>query len=73
MVLGEPTRDLMSTSFWLKMSLLAAATITMAVFKMAVGRNERRWEEVLLKRWTTKSVAIFDAVGFGLESLSWGD
>jgi hypothetical protein len=58
MVLGEPERDLMSFSFWLKMSLLATATITMAAFKIAVGRNQHRWEEVLVNRWTTKSVAI---------------
>jgi hypothetical protein len=58
MVVGEPERDLMSFSFWLKMSLLATATITMAAFKMAVGRNQRRWEEIFVNRWTTKSVAI---------------
>jgi hypothetical protein len=58
MVVGEPTRDLLSFSFWAKMSLLATATITMAAFKVAVARNGVRWEEVLVNRWTTKSVAI---------------
>jgi hypothetical protein len=58
MVMGEPARDLMSFSFWAKMTLLAAATITLAAFKLAVGRNAHRWQEVLVNRWTTKSVAI---------------
>src|ERR1700732_158751 len=31
-VMGEPERELLSFSFWLKMSLLAAATITAAMF-----------------------------------------
>jgi hypothetical protein len=58
MVIGEPERDLLSFSFWLKMSMLAAATATTAVFRIAVGRNERQWEEVIINRWTTRSIAI---------------
>lgn len=58
MVIGEPMRDLMSFSFWAKMSLLATATITMALFKVAVGRDAARWENVLVNRWSTKSMAI---------------
>jgi hypothetical protein len=58
MVVGEPERDLLSFSFWAKMSLLATATITMALFKFAVTRDERRWKDVLVNRWSTKSVAV---------------
>jgi hypothetical protein len=58
MVIGEPERDLLSFSFWAKMSLLAAATVTMAGFQIAAGRNEHHWEEVVIHRWSTKSMAI---------------
>lgn len=58
MVISEPARDLLSFSFWLKMSLLAAATITTVAFRSAVRRNEHHWDEVVVNRWATRSVAI---------------
>src|SRR5258708_18500655 len=41
MVMGEPPRELLSFSFWLKMTLLAASTLTAAAFQTAVRKNER--------------------------------
>ena len=58
MVVGEPTRDLMSFSFWMKMSLLAIATITTLLFQMAATRNETYWQEVAIQSWVTKSAAL---------------
>ncbi len=58
MVIGEPTRDLMSFSFWMKMSLLAIATITTYLFQISAQADPGYWEDVLINRWTTKSVAF---------------
>jgi len=58
MVIGEPERELLSFSFWLKMSLLAACTLTTAAFKIAVRKNESHWEGVVINRRTTRSIAV---------------
>ena len=58
MVVGEPARELLSFSFWLKMALVAIGSLTAAAFQIAVRRNERRWEESLVKRLVIKSLAI---------------
>jgi putative copper export protein len=58
MVVGEPARELLSFSFWLKMALVAIGTLITAAFRIAVRRNERRWEDSLVKGRITKSLAI---------------
>jgi hypothetical protein len=58
MVIGEPTRELMSFSFWLKMSLLAVATVTVLAFRRAVSDNQGHWEEVVIDRRTTRSITV---------------
>jgi putative copper export protein len=58
MVVGEPARELLSFSFWLKMALVAIGTLIAAAFRIAVRRNERRWEDSLVKGRITKSLAI---------------
>jgi uncharacterized protein DUF6644 len=58
MVVGEPARELLSFSFWLKMALVAIGSLIAAAFQIAVRRNERRWEESLVKRLVIKSLAI---------------
>jgi uncharacterized protein DUF6644 len=58
MVVGEPARELLSFSFWLKMWLVAIGTLIAAAFQIALRRNEHHWEESVVKRWTTKSLAI---------------
>jgi hypothetical protein len=57
MVIGEPARELLSFSFWLKMCLVAIGTLVAWAFQIALRRNEHRWES-LVKRRTTKSLAI---------------
>jgi putative copper export protein len=54
MVIGEPVRELMSTSFWLKMSLLAVGIAVAVVFQIAVRRDAREVENSS----TTKTLAI---------------
>lgn len=58
MVVGEPVRELMSFSFWLKMSLLVLGILIAVVFQLALKRNERDWEHAIVNRWTTKSLAV---------------
>jgi hypothetical protein len=58
MVIGEPARELLAFSFWLKMFLVALGTLIAAVFQMALRNNALHWEESISKRWSTKSLAI---------------
>ena len=58
MVVGEPARELLSFSFWLKMSLVALGTAIAVAFRIALRRNHQRWEESLVKRRTTRTLAV---------------
>ena len=58
MVIGEPVRELVTFSFWLKMFLVAVGTLIATVFQMALRKNEQHWEETLVKRTSIKSLAI---------------
>jgi len=58
MVIGEPARELLAFSFWLKMFLVAVGTLSAAVFQISLRRNELDWEQSLAKRRTTKLLAV---------------
>jgi hypothetical protein len=58
MVIGEPARELLAFSFWLKMCLIAIGTFVAAIFQLALKRNELYWEKSLVNRWSIKSLAI---------------
>ena len=58
MVLGEPARELLAFSFWLKMFLVALGTLIAAAFQIALRRNETSWESSLTKQGTTKFLAV---------------
>jgi hypothetical protein len=58
MVIGEPARELLAFSFWLKMFLVAIGTVVAAAFQIALRRNELHWEKSLIHRWSIKSFAI---------------
>ena len=58
MVVGEPARELLAFSFWFKMCLVAIGTLIAAVFQIALRRNGNQWEESIVKRRSTKSLAI---------------
>jgi uncharacterized membrane protein SirB2 len=47
MITGEPVRELMSLSFWLKMSLLLVGIIVAAAFQIHLERNRESWENPL--------------------------
>ena len=58
MVIGEPVRELVTFSFWLKMSLVALATLIAAAFQVHVRKHEKRWEETLVHRRSIKGLAV---------------
>jgi hypothetical protein len=58
MVIGEPVRELVTFSFWLKMSLVAVVTLIAIVFQMSLRKHERRWEETLIHRRSIKGLTI---------------
>ena len=58
MVVGEPVRELVTFSFWLKMFLVAVSTMIAATFQITLRRYERLWEETLVNRRSIKGLAI---------------
>ena len=58
LIIGEPARELLAFSFWLKMFLVAVGTLIAAVFQISLKRNEHYWEKSI-HRWSVKSLAIF--------------
>ena len=58
MIVGEPVRELVTFSFWLKMFLVALSTLIAVGFQRTLRKNERRWEEVLVNRMSIRSLAI---------------
>jgi putative copper export protein len=62
MVIGEPVRELVTFSFWLKMFLVAVSTLFVITFQISLRKQERRWEEILVKRKSVKRLAILTLV-----------
>jgi len=58
MVIGEPVRELVTFSFWLKMFLVAVSTLIAASFQINRRKHERRWEETLMQRRSIQGLAI---------------
>jgi hypothetical protein len=58
MVIGEPVRELVTISFWLKMFLIAVGTLIAAIFRITLRKHERQWEETLVNRGSVKFLAI---------------
>src|SRR5205823_12112015 len=57
MVVGEPARELLAFSFWLKMSLIATGTAVVAAFRITLRKNGHYWENPS-GRWGMKSLAL---------------
>ncbi len=58
MVIGEPVRELVTFSFWLKMFLVAVSTIIAASFQISLRNHERQWEETLVNRKSIQWLAV---------------
>jgi hypothetical protein len=58
MVIGEPVRELITFSFWLKMFLVGVGTAVAVVFLRAVHRHDEKWEEAVQKRRAVQWLAV---------------
>jgi hypothetical protein len=58
MVIGEPVRELVTFSFWLKMFLVAVSTLVAAIFQISLRKHEPRWEEKLVNRRSIKGMTV---------------
>ena len=58
MVVGEPVRELVTFSFWLKMTLVALGALVAVIFQRAVRRHEQHWEDTLVHRGSIKGLAV---------------
>ena len=58
MVVGEPVRELVTFSFWLKMFMVAVSAVIAWVFWAGVRKREAEWEETILGRQSTKWAAL---------------
>src|SRR4051812_36388972 len=58
MVVGEPVRELVTFSFWLKMALVAIGAVVTVAFQSALRRHEKRWEDTLVHQPSIKAMAV---------------
>ena len=58
MVVGEPVRELVTFSFWLKMTLVAVGALAATIFQRTLRRYEQQWEDTLVHRRAIKALAI---------------
>jgi uncharacterized protein DUF6644 len=58
MVIGEPVRELVTLSFWLKMTLVAIGALVAAIFQKTSRQHEQHWEDTLVHRRSIKVLAI---------------
>ena len=58
MVVGEPRRELLALSFWLKIGLVAIGTLVALVFKRSLKRRETEWETTLVNQQKIKALAV---------------
>jgi hypothetical protein len=58
MVIGEPVRELVTVSFWLKMFLVAVGTLVATVFRISLRKYEKDWEETISGRASIKCLAV---------------
>jgi hypothetical protein len=58
MVIGEPVRELVTFSFWLKMALVAFGATIVVTFQRTLRRHPQQWEQTLGQRALIKALAI---------------
>jgi len=58
MVIGEPVRELVTLSFWLKMTLVAIGAGIAIFFQRALRRHEQHWEDTLVHHASVKGLAV---------------
>jgi hypothetical protein len=58
MVIGEPVRELVTFSFWLKMTLVAIGALVATIFQRVLRRHEHAWGDALVQRPSIKALAV---------------
>jgi hypothetical protein len=58
MIVGEPVRELLALSFWLKMGLIAILTVVALVFRQSLRQHQDHWETTLVKHRGIKALAL---------------
>ena len=58
LIVGEPERELLAFSFWLKMILVAIGAGLSGWFQASVRRDPQRWETVLLRRGQVRALML---------------
>lgn len=58
MVVGEPVRELVTFSFWLKMALVAVGAVVAVIFQSALRRHDQQWGDTLVHRPSIRTLAI---------------
>jgi len=58
MVVGEPVRELVTVSFWIKMFLVAVGTLVATVFQISLRKYEQDWEGTFSRRASIKCLAL---------------
>ena len=58
MIVGEPPRQLLALSFWLKMGLVGIGTTMAVIFRRSLRRHEADWESTLINQSHVKSLAV---------------
>jgi len=59
MVIGEPERELVTFSFWLKMTLVALGALVAALFRRSLSHHEQQWDDTQIRRAPVKVLAVF--------------
>ena len=58
MIIGEPERELVTFSFWLKMVLVATGAGVAFWFQRSLRLHEQDWEDVLVSKRSVKVLAV---------------
>jgi hypothetical protein len=65
LIVAEPVRELITFSFWLKMSCVAAMVVIFAAFQASVRKHGQHWEQTLSKRGSIRVAAMLTFVLWG--------
>jgi hypothetical protein len=55
--IAEPARELLSRTFWFKMSMLAVAVLIAAIYQRAMRKDDHYWEASRDRRNTARALA----------------
>ena len=58
MVVGEPARELLAFSFWVKMALVGIGTVAAVIFRRSLRRHEGQWESAPEHQPAVKALAV---------------